>query len=149
MQGFGFVTFANSADADRARERLHGTVVEGRKIEVCMYWSDHMIYLVYMSVVALNYLTCCNSPMDPKVYTRIVLTLPFYIDPLPRPTMNFTYSSNLFDCPSIIPINNIFVPPWSNPYWQTATVQSPQPLRAYHHLSIYIVVRMSHAFMMM
>lgn len=36
MQGFGFVTFANSADADRARERLHGTVVEGRKIEVCM-----------------------------------------------------------------------------------------------------------------
>ncbi|XP_063225861.1 RNA binding protein fox-1 homolog 2 isoform X30 [Bacillus rossius redtenbacheri] len=33
-KGFGFVTFANSADADRARERLHGTVVEGRKIEV-------------------------------------------------------------------------------------------------------------------
>jgi hypothetical protein len=36
MQGFGFVTFASSADADRAREKLHGTVVEGRKIEVCM-----------------------------------------------------------------------------------------------------------------
>lgn len=36
MQGFGFVTFANSAHADQARERLHGTVVEGRKIEVCM-----------------------------------------------------------------------------------------------------------------
>ena len=35
-QGFGFVTFANSGDAERARERLHGTVVEGRKIEVCM-----------------------------------------------------------------------------------------------------------------
>eukprot|EP00070_Physeter_catodon_P047695 XP_028354589.1 RNA binding protein fox-1 homolog 1 isoform X27 [Physeter catodon] len=33
-QGFGFVTFENSADADRAREKLHGTVVEGRKIEV-------------------------------------------------------------------------------------------------------------------
>ncbi|KAM4820032.1 RNA binding protein fox-1 homolog 1 isoform 4-T4 [Thomomys bottae] len=33
-KGFGFVTFENSADADRARERLHGTVVEGRKIEV-------------------------------------------------------------------------------------------------------------------
>ncbi|XP_043469882.1 RNA binding protein fox-1 homolog 2 isoform X2 [Leptopilina heterotoma] len=33
-KGFGFVTFANSADADRARERLHGNVVEGRKIEV-------------------------------------------------------------------------------------------------------------------
>lgn len=36
MQGFGFVTFANSADADAAREKLHGTLVEGRKIEVCM-----------------------------------------------------------------------------------------------------------------
>ena len=34
MQGFGFVTFANSAEADRAREKLNGTVVEGRKIEV-------------------------------------------------------------------------------------------------------------------
>ncbi|XP_067647063.1 uncharacterized protein Rbfox1 isoform X2 [Eurosta solidaginis] len=33
-KGFGFVTFANSNEAERARERLHGTVVEGRKIEV-------------------------------------------------------------------------------------------------------------------
>ncbi|KAJ8318098.1 hypothetical protein KUTeg_003189 [Tegillarca granosa] len=33
-KGFGFVTFENSADADRAREKLNGTVVEGRKIEV-------------------------------------------------------------------------------------------------------------------
>ena len=38
MQGFGFVTFQNNADADRAREKLNGTVVEGRKIEV------HVIY---------------------------------------------------------------------------------------------------------
>jgi len=33
-KGFGFVTFQNSADADRARDKLNGTVVEGRKIEV-------------------------------------------------------------------------------------------------------------------
>lgn len=33
-KGFGFVTFQNNADADRAREKLNGTVVEGRKIEV-------------------------------------------------------------------------------------------------------------------
>lgn len=33
-KGFGFVTFQNSADADRAREKLNGTVVEGRKVEV-------------------------------------------------------------------------------------------------------------------
>ncbi|KAM8824519.1 RNA binding protein fox-1 homolog 2-like isoform 4-T4 [Synchiropus picturatus] len=33
-KGFGFVTFENSADAEKAREKLHGTLVEGRKIEV-------------------------------------------------------------------------------------------------------------------
>ncbi|XP_076067311.1 uncharacterized protein LOC143040306 [Oratosquilla oratoria] len=33
-KGFGFVTFAAAADADRARDTLNGTVVEGRKIEV-------------------------------------------------------------------------------------------------------------------
>uniref|UniRef100_A0A8C2R2D8 RRM domain-containing protein n=1 Tax=Capra hircus TaxID=9925 RepID=A0A8C2R2D8_CAPHI len=33
-KGFGFVTFETSSDADRAREKLNGTIVEGRKIEV-------------------------------------------------------------------------------------------------------------------
>ncbi|XP_078718013.1 RNA binding protein fox-1 homolog 3-like isoform X3 [Lampetra fluviatilis] len=33
-KGFGFVTFENSGDAERAREKLHGSIVEGRKIEV-------------------------------------------------------------------------------------------------------------------
>uniref|UniRef100_A0A671LZ16 RNA binding protein fox-1 homolog n=1 Tax=Sinocyclocheilus anshuiensis TaxID=1608454 RepID=A0A671LZ16_9TELE len=33
-KGFGFVTFETSIDADRAREKLNGTIVEGRKIEV-------------------------------------------------------------------------------------------------------------------
>ncbi|RNA11981.1 RNA binding fox-1 -like protein [Brachionus plicatilis] len=33
-KGFGFVTFATSTDAELAREKLHGTIVEGRKIEV-------------------------------------------------------------------------------------------------------------------
>nr|XP_046192307.1 RNA binding protein fox-1 homolog 1-like [Oncorhynchus gorbuscha] len=36
-KGFGFVTFEHSADADRARDKLHGTVVEGRKIELHSY----------------------------------------------------------------------------------------------------------------
>ncbi|XP_043086855.1 RNA binding protein fox-1 homolog 2-like [Puntigrus tetrazona] len=35
-KGFGFVTFESSADAEKARERLHGTIVEGRKIEVSL-----------------------------------------------------------------------------------------------------------------
>jgi len=33
-KGFGFLTFENVADADRAKTALHGTLVEGRKIEV-------------------------------------------------------------------------------------------------------------------
>lgn len=33
-KGFGFVTFENALEADRAREKLNGTIVEGRKIEV-------------------------------------------------------------------------------------------------------------------
>lgn len=37
-QGFGFVTFETSTDADRAREKLNGTIVEGRKIEVLSFF---------------------------------------------------------------------------------------------------------------
>uniref|UniRef100_A0A8C6M4L0 RNA binding protein fox-1 homolog n=1 Tax=Nothobranchius furzeri TaxID=105023 RepID=A0A8C6M4L0_NOTFU len=33
-KGFGFVTFESASEADRAREKLNGTIVEGRKIEV-------------------------------------------------------------------------------------------------------------------
>ena len=33
-KGFGFVTFGNAEDAESARAELHGSVVEGRKIEV-------------------------------------------------------------------------------------------------------------------
>uniref|UniRef100_A0A5K3FEW6 RRM domain-containing protein n=1 Tax=Mesocestoides corti TaxID=53468 RepID=A0A5K3FEW6_MESCO len=33
-KGFGFVTFATPEEADKARENLNGTVVEGRKIEI-------------------------------------------------------------------------------------------------------------------
>ena len=33
-KGFGFVTFCNAADAESARAELHGSIVEGRKVEV-------------------------------------------------------------------------------------------------------------------
>ena len=39
-KGFGFVTFAKGADADNARDELHSTIVEGRKIEVSQYNND-------------------------------------------------------------------------------------------------------------
>lgn len=50
MQGFGFVTFANATDAERAREKLNGTVVEGRKIEVHgLYITTCVIYLLALN----------------------------------------------------------------------------------------------------
>ncbi len=55
LQGFGFVTFANSDDADHARERLNGQVVEGRKIEVFInitYNTSH--YLLFYSLFLIN-----------------------------------------------------------------------------------------------
>lgn len=33
-RGFGFVTYANAADADRAREEMDGADLDGRKINV-------------------------------------------------------------------------------------------------------------------
>ena len=33
-KGFGFVTFSNAEDANRAREDVSGRVIDGRKIEV-------------------------------------------------------------------------------------------------------------------
>lgn len=34
LQGFGFVTFANSEDALKSKEHLNNKVIDGRKIEV-------------------------------------------------------------------------------------------------------------------
>ena len=39
-KGFGFVTFAKGAEADNARDELHSTIVEGRKIEVSQSNND-------------------------------------------------------------------------------------------------------------
>ena len=33
-KGFGFVTFSNAEDANRAREDISGRVIDGRKVEV-------------------------------------------------------------------------------------------------------------------
>ena len=53
LQGFGFVTFANSSDADAAREALHATVVEGRKIEVGLFALSFPLSL-QLSIVSLS-----------------------------------------------------------------------------------------------
>lgn len=59
MQGFGFVTFENSADADRAREKLHGTVVEGRKIEV--HVTNISLLKCSLDFLRCRIFSCCSS----------------------------------------------------------------------------------------
>lgn len=53
LKGFGFVTFASSVDAEMARDKLHGTIVEGRKIEV-----NNATARVQNSTNPLNGLVC-------------------------------------------------------------------------------------------
>lgn len=50
LQGFGFVTFESATEADRAREKLNGTIVEGRKIEV----SDPISTLKFRIIFLLH-----------------------------------------------------------------------------------------------
>lgn len=55
-QGFGFVTFENSTDAEKAREKLHGTLVEGRKIEVnssLLYFHWFFLYFHHYTAWSL------------------------------------------------------------------------------------------------
>lgn len=69
LQGFGFVTFENATEADRAREKLNGTIVEGRKIEV----SGH-------SQPAESTLRC----KDPSSDSQIALSVLRWTTPQPE-----------------------------------------------------------------
>lgn len=51
FQGFGFVTFESATEADRAREKLNGTIVEGRKIEV----REDFLLLVHFQPFTLHH----------------------------------------------------------------------------------------------
>uniref|UniRef100_A0A3P9HEK4 RNA binding protein fox-1 homolog 2 n=1 Tax=Oryzias latipes TaxID=8090 RepID=A0A3P9HEK4_ORYLA len=87
-KGFGFVTFESSADAERAREKLHGTLVEGRKIEVnnatARVMTNKKITTPYSNgegLAALPYAGWKLSPMvgamySPELYTAAVTDSP-------------------------------------------------------------------------
>lgn len=96
MQGFGFVTFEHSVDADRAREKLHGTVVEGRKIEVHVlrYFSHHLFLLpVFLSPLCMCVCFVCwyitvrvgISQCATTFHFFIFLTMPYCQVPRPPP----------------------------------------------------------------
>lgn len=73
------MTFETSADAEKAREKLHGTLVEGRKIEVNVLPSDVFIYsflffFLFLISVLRQFLSAAMAPL---------LVHWFLISPLP------------------------------------------------------------------
>ncbi|KAM4585381.1 RNA binding protein fox-1 homolog 2-like isoform 2-T2 [Odontesthes bonariensis] len=82
-KGFGFVTFETSADAERAREKLHGTLVEGRKIEVnnatARVMTNKKMTTPYSNgegLAALPYAGWKLSPMVGAMYSPELYTVP-------------------------------------------------------------------------
>ncbi|CAL8332740.1 unnamed protein product [Merluccius merluccius] len=82
-KGFGFVTFETSADAERAREKLHGTLVEGRKIEVnnatARVMTNKKITTPYSNgegLATIPYAGWKLSPMVGAMYSPELYTVP-------------------------------------------------------------------------
>nr|XP_020514094.1 RNA binding protein fox-1 homolog 2-like isoform X3 [Labrus bergylta] len=82
-KGFGFVTFETSADAERAREKLHGTLVEGRKIEVnnatARVMTNKKMTTPYSNgegLATLPYAGWKLSPMVGAMYSPELYTVP-------------------------------------------------------------------------
>ncbi|XP_037647369.1 RNA binding protein fox-1 homolog 2-like isoform X3 [Sebastes umbrosus] len=82
-KGFGFVTFETSADAEKAREKLHGTLVEGRKIEVnnatARVMTNKKMVSPYPNGEALSTLPYAGwklSPMMGAVYGPEIYAVP-------------------------------------------------------------------------
>ncbi|XP_061883302.1 RNA binding protein fox-1 homolog 2-like isoform X4 [Entelurus aequoreus] len=88
-KGFGFVTFETSAEAEGAREKLHGTLVEGRKIEVnnatARVMTNKKMTTPYANgegLAALPYAGWKLSPVMGAMYSPELYTVPGF----PYPT---------------------------------------------------------------
>ncbi|XP_042200983.1 RNA binding protein fox-1 homolog 1 isoform X10 [Callorhinchus milii] len=103
-KGFGFVTFESSADADRAREKLHGTVVEGRKIEVNNATARVMTNKKMVSPYANGWKL---SPVVGAVYSpefyagpASLSSLPFHLHPVASTALSPTHNVPGFPYPA-------------------------------------------------
>ena len=57
-KGFGFVTFSNPEDANRAREGISGRIIDGRKVEVSTCKRCYRLESVFLCIYFYQYLLC-------------------------------------------------------------------------------------------
>ncbi|VDM74562.1 unnamed protein product [Strongylus vulgaris] len=72
IEGFGFVTMEKAADAEKARQELHGSMVEGRKVEVnCATARIHSKKVKALPDSALNLNEVMLTVLD-SVYSGVL-----------------------------------------------------------------------------
>ncbi|XP_063055207.1 RNA binding protein fox-1 homolog 1-like isoform X3 [Engraulis encrasicolus] len=86
-KGFGFVTFESALEADRAREKLNGTIVEGRKIEVNNATARVVTKKPQSPLV--NATSWKINPMMGAMYAPELYTVASFPYPVPTPTLAY------------------------------------------------------------
>lgn len=86
-KGFGFVTFESALEADRAREKLNGTIVEGRKIEVNN--ATARIVTKKPQTPLVNATGWKINPMMGAMYAPELYTVASFPYPVPTPTLAY------------------------------------------------------------
>lgn len=71
LQGFGFVTFSNSVDADFARDSLDGQIIDGRKIEVCFVLICSILVFFLLPTFQVNNATARANKKSNYVYGQL------------------------------------------------------------------------------
>ncbi|KAG9276309.1 hypothetical protein AMEX_G8616 [Astyanax mexicanus] len=90
-KGFGFVTFENAVEADRAREKLNGTIVEGRKIEVNN--ATARVVTKKPQTPLVNAAGWKINPVMGAMYAPELYTVASFPYPVPTPTLAYRGSA--------------------------------------------------------
>ncbi|XP_072534978.1 RNA binding protein fox-1 homolog 1-like [Salminus brasiliensis] len=90
-KGFGFVTFENAVEADRAREKLNGTIVEGRKIEVNN--ATARVVTKKPQTPLVNATGWKINPVMGAMYAPELYTVASFPYPVPTPTLAYRGSA--------------------------------------------------------
>ncbi|XP_051576926.1 RNA binding protein fox-1 homolog 1-like isoform X2 [Myxocyprinus asiaticus] len=90
-KGFGFVTFESAVEADQAREKLNGTIVEGRKIEVNN--ATARVVTKKPQTPLVNTAGWKINPVMGAMYAPELYTVTSFPYPMPTPTLAYRGSA--------------------------------------------------------